>query len=253
MVDSISKTVRLFDDLFEIVPAETIELQREAYRLRYKFLSIERREPGYEALRFPDGLETDAYDEHSVQCLVRYKPTSVWAGSARLVLPKPDASEALLPAEAASGNILRADQFRSLDRRHLAEVSRLILEEPFRRRPGKAGSSRIHSVYDPMPQTVIPERNLAHLPLIGLLAAVLHLTVSNDISDWLAAIEPRLARLLSRLGLELDPIGPTFSYHGLRRMHCGNVYHVMTALRTRNPSVWEILTDGGRRYSLPND
>jgi N-acyl amino acid synthase of PEP-CTERM/exosortase system len=243
--------VRFFDDHFEIVSADTPELIQEAYRLRFNFLSEELREPGYEAWRFPDGLEIDAFDEHSVQCLVRYKPTSVWAGSVRLVLAKPGALEAPLPVEIAAGSRLSSDRINGLDRAHLAEISRLILSEPFRHRHEQASADSLDSNDGSQPHTSILDRRHVQLPLLGLLAATIHLTVSNDVSEWLAAMEPSLARLLKTLGIEFIPIGPEISYHGTRRPYFGNVQQVMKTLRRRKPRIWEILSDGGRRYPPP--
>jgi N-acyl amino acid synthase of PEP-CTERM/exosortase system len=247
---TVTDTNSSFNDLFEIVPADTPELERQAYRLRYKYLCIERREPGYEAWRFPDGLETDFYDAHSVQCLVKYRPTPEWAGSVRLVLPRPGALDAPLPVEAIHGRIVGPDQYRALDRRHLAEVSRLILAERFRQPGDRAASSPICRIDDPPPQPVLAHRQLARLALIGLLAGLLHLTQKNNISAWLAAMEPSLARLLRGLGVELHPIGPELLYHGLRQLYIGDVHQVIETLKRTHPGVWSIGIHAARSSAL---
>lgn len=240
-----------FDALFEIVPADTPALERQAYRLRYNFLSVERQEPGYEARRFPEGLETDLYDAHSVQCLVKYKPTSAWAGTVRLVLPRPEALERPLPVEAIPGSISATDQHRALDRRHLAEISRLILAEPFRHRSDTGPLHAIHRIDDPPPQSLPTHRHLARLALIGLLAGTLHMTVDNNISAWIAAMETSLARLLATLGVVLHPIGPELNYHGPRRVYVGDVEQVVETWKRINPEVWSIICHAARSSSLP--
>jgi N-acyl amino acid synthase of PEP-CTERM/exosortase system len=253
---TVTDTGESFDSLFEIVPADTPELERHAYRLRYNYLSIERREPGYEAWRFPEGLETDPYDAHSVQCLVKYKPTSAWAGTVRLVLPCPGALERSLPVQAIPGSISAADQHRALDKRHLAEISRLILAEPIRQPGGTAPSGSIHRIDDTAPKSVITQqsaimpRHLARLALIGLLTGTLHLTVMNNISAWLAAMEPSLARLLRSLGVVLHPIGPEVAYHGSRRVYLGDVNQVIETWKRINPGVWSIVRQAARSSAL---
>jgi N-acyl amino acid synthase of PEP-CTERM/exosortase system len=245
---TVTDTERSFNDLFEIVPADTPELERQAYRLRYNYLSVERPEPGYEAWRFPDGLETDPFDAHSVQCLVKYKPTSAWAGTVRLVLPRPEALERSFPVEAIPGSISATDQHRALDRRHLAEISRLILAEPFRQGRDKATRNSILRIDGVPTQSVVTHRYLAHLALIGLLAATFQLTLNNNISAWLAAMETSLARLLGRLGVEFHPIGPEIYYHGPRRVYLGDVDQVVETLKRTNPEVWSIVRHAARTH-----
>jgi N-acyl amino acid synthase of PEP-CTERM/exosortase system len=247
---TVTDTERSFNDLFEIVPADTPALKRQAYRLRYNVFCVEGRLPGFDAWRFPNGLETDPFDAHSVQCLVKYKPTSAWAGMVRLVLPCPEALERSFPVEAIPGSISATDQHRALDRRHLAEISRLILAEPFRQPRDRATSSAICRIDDPSPHSVITHRHLARLALIGLLAGTLQLTLENSISAWLAAMEPSLARLLRGLGVVLHPIGPEIPYHGSRRVYLGEVNQVVETWKRINPGVWSIVRHAARSSAL---
>jgi N-acyl amino acid synthase of PEP-CTERM/exosortase system len=237
--------VQFFDDNFEIVSADTPELKREAFRIRFSVFCEELCLPGNEPWRYPDGLETDAYDEHSAHCLLRYKPTANWVGTVRLVLTPPLDTATPFPVEAAAGHSLKTTHLQGVDRRHLAEISRLILSEPYRHRHDsiKPRTSRV----------VFTDQRHVQLPLLGLLAATMQLTVDNQITHWLAGIEPPLKRLLTRLGIELRPIGPEISYGGVRRPYFGEVSDVMAKLKRKNSRVWEIICDQGRRYQLPAD
>ena len=237
--------VRYFDDHFEIVAAATPELKREAFRIRFSVFSEELCLPGNEPWRYPDGLETDAHDKHSAHCLLRYKPTATWVGTVRLVLAPPLDIAAPLPVEAAAGSALETKHLDGVNRRHLAEISRLILSKPFRHRHDDTKS--------PTPKTAFTDRAHVQLPLLGLLAATIQLTVDNRITHWLAGIEPPLMRLLVQLGIELIPIGPEISYGGIRRPYFGKVSDVMTQLKNKNPRVWDIICDESRRYRLPVD
>ena len=237
--------VKYFNDHFELVAADTPELQREAFRIRFSVFSEELCLPSVEPWRFPNGLETDAYDEHSAHCLLRYRPTASWVGTVRLVLASPLHSAAPFPIEVAAGTAFERGQLEGVNRRHVAEISRLILSQPFRHRHDGTKS--------PTPKTAFTDRARVQLPLLGLLAATMQLTVDNEITHWLAGIEPSLNRLLVRLGIELTPIGPEISYGGVRRPYFGQVSAVMAKLEKQNPRIWQILCDQGRRYRLPAD
>jgi len=243
----VSEIVRYFNDQFEIVAADTPELQQQAFRIRFSVYSEELCLPGFEPWRYPDGLETDAYDEQSAQSLLRHKPTASWVGTVRLILARPRDTAVPFPLEAASGSALDSTNLYAVNRRHVAEISRLILTEPYRHLHGPDGTK------SPTSKAVFTDHRHFHLPLLGLLAATMQLTVDNRITHWLAGIEPPLKRLLVRLGIELTPIGPEISYGGVRRPYFGEVSAVMENLKKQNPRVWEILSDQGRRYRLPVD
>jgi N-acyl amino acid synthase of PEP-CTERM/exosortase system len=57
----------------------------EAFRLRYRVYC---EEAGYEdPAHYPDSLERDHYDAHSLQMLVRHRPTGIVVGAVRLIMP----------------------------------------------------------------------------------------------------------------------------------------------------------------------
>ena len=65
------------------MPATTQALREECYRIRH---DVYCRELGFEAVR-EDGMETDAYDPHSVHCLLRAHASDRLIGCIRLILP----------------------------------------------------------------------------------------------------------------------------------------------------------------------
>jgi N-acyl amino acid synthase of PEP-CTERM/exosortase system len=237
--------VRYFENHFEIVSANTPELKREAFHIRFEVLSEELWLPGFEPWRHPDRLEHDQYDEYSAQCLLKHKPTGSWVGTVRLVLAAHMDSRMPLPVEAAAGYALERRHLRGVDRRGVAEISRLILTEPFRHRHDNKQLSHQKAIFT--------DHRHVELPLLGLFAATMQLTVTNGITHWLAAMEPSLQRLLKRHGLEFTPIGPEMNYSGIRRPYFGEVSKVMKRLKQKKPRVWEIICDGGRRYTPPNE
>ncbi|RMF21544.1 MAG: PEP-CTERM/exosortase system-associated acyltransferase, partial [Cyanobacteria bacterium J083] len=74
-----------FNRYFELVMADTPELKREVYSIRYRVYC---EELSYESTdKFPDGLEKDAYDDHSIHYLLKHRPSGLYAGCVRIVLP----------------------------------------------------------------------------------------------------------------------------------------------------------------------
>ena len=57
--------VAAFNEYFEVIDADTPELLREAFRVRYQVLCVEQRAPGFPASRYPEKMESDDYDRHS--------------------------------------------------------------------------------------------------------------------------------------------------------------------------------------------
>src|SRR5262245_36195749 len=90
---------KMFHRYFDIVPADTDRLRDEAFRIRYEVYCEELKfEPKH---HYPDKLECDHYDDQSLHCLLRYKPTGEYAGCVRVVFPNPHKPDEPLPFERA--------------------------------------------------------------------------------------------------------------------------------------------------------
>src|SRR5688572_19271143 len=91
--------VAAFHEYFEVIPANSKELQHEVFRLRYQVLCLEQRVPGFDAARYPDQCERDIYDDHSSHVLLLHRPSGGFVGTARLILSDPAHPKKLLPLE----------------------------------------------------------------------------------------------------------------------------------------------------------
>lgn len=213
---------------FEVVPAQSESLKREAFRLRH---DVYCRDLGFEPCS-PDGLETDRYDRHSLHCLVRALGSGMIVGGARLVLVNPEAPQAPLPFEAlcgttAGGNI--AFNGRPLDRFRIAEISRLAVLGRYRRRRGEEDRP---FAMDTMAEGS-SELRLPYLP-VALYLALLALARKHDIVQLFALLEPRLAKSINRLGGNLVPFGDAISHRG-QRIACS--LEVGATIESMNPFV----------------
>src|SRR6478609_11670777 len=121
-----------FGQMFELAPAldeASIDL---VHRIRHEVYCMDL---GWEPPR-ANGLEIDAYDWHSVHCLLRRRDNGEAVGCTRLILTRPDEPAHPLPFEDSCREVIdRAliDPAR-LPRKELGEVSRLAVLHGFRQR-----------------------------------------------------------------------------------------------------------------------
>ena len=243
----------VFQQNFEIVKAVTPLLIDEAYRLRYQVYCEEK---GYEdASRFPDQREYDAYDSHSVHCLVRHRFSGVYIGVARLVLPHPRKTGQLLPIEQhCQLNLAETHpHFAALPRQSLGEASRFSVSRVFRRRVTEEGLIwGISRESDSFNADFYPGLNRRHLPMIslGLIGGLFQMCVDHGIDYCYAAMEPALLRLLKGFGLNFQPLGMPVEYHGMRVPAIFPVNEMHQVMRQR-PELRDILLAADRDSPQP--
>jgi len=253
----LSATYELFNEHFEIVRADTWELRDAAYALRYQVYCVEN--PFEDAELHRDGREQDEFDAHAVHSLVRYRDTGAFAGCVRLILPDPANPAGPLPIEVDCGHAFydRHQAVRpTIDRSRLAEISRFAVSKAFKRRFAEAKSpsgAAPEVVYqDPGQDPEIAHRVLPHIT-IGLIAAVIRMSVEHDITYWYAVMEPGLLRLLSRFGIRFQSVGHLVDHHGRRRPAATSVAEVIQRIHRERPDIWEIVSDRGRFPGLEED
>ena len=61
-------------------------------------------------------------------------------------------------------------------------------------------------------------------------------------------MEPALLRLLARLGIHFEDVGPLVDYHGRRQPCVINIETMLTQVHRERPDVWAILTEGGQHW-----
>jgi len=207
------KLVEDFERYFNVVFANTEQLKQEVYGVRYRVYC---EEFNYEATDlFPDKLETDEYDDISMHCLITHKATGKSAGCVRLVPAPQTQPDFLLPLEKYCDESIDKQFVKNLhlDRQKECELSRLAVDQTFRRRPGEQ-MSRFGSL------TVldVPENEQRTFPLIAVSAfvAAIALTDLCGRNSVFAMMEPFLPRLLTRSGIRFVRSGRDVDYHGIR-------------------------------------
>jgi N-acyl amino acid synthase of PEP-CTERM/exosortase system len=223
-----------------VVPRGDADLREDVFRLRYQVYCVEN--PFEDPASNPDGLERDAYDERAVHCLLRHKRTQAWAGAVRLILPnQTDLANSFALQEHCQDPMISDPNRFPISK--MAEVSRFCVSKDFRKRQGDW-------IY---PQSNEPgdrqdERRVVPNMTLGLIEGLVRMSLENGIFYWCAVMERPLLRLLSRLGINFENIGPLVDYHGRRQPCFLEIRSMLIRVQDERPDVWEILTDGGRHW-----
>lgn len=216
------------------------ELRDAAFRLRYQVYCIEN--PFEDPADNPDGRERDAYDDRAAHCLLLHLPSHTWAGAVRLI--PPDRSE---PSQSFALQQVCFDPMISDPKRfpvlEMGEVSRFCISKTFRRRQG----DRLFPASNE-PGDREDERRVIPNMTLGLIEGLVRMSLDSDIRYWCAVMEPALLRLLARLGIHFQNIGPLVDYHGHRQPCFLELETMLTQVRAERPDVWDILTDGGQHW-----
>jgi N-acyl amino acid synthase of PEP-CTERM/exosortase system len=223
-----------FNSHFDILPADTMERVRTAQRIRHQVYCIEH---PHEKPDNRDGLEIDAFDTHAAQSLLIHRSSSAAFGTLRLILPLADRLQASFPVQ----GVLDQDSLRQLNRLPLhttAEISRFSISRRFRRIADNSASAECLAFLD----------NSSALMRLGLMQALVRMSVQNGITHWCAAMEPTFQRLLAAMAIRFHPVGPLVEYHGLRQPCYGEVGAILNAVKRERPAFWSVLTDGGALF-----
>jgi len=189
----------VFDDIYEVILADSPATQAIHRKIRYHVYCVER---GYEdPAAYPNGEESDLWDDDAVQFVARERMSGRCVGAIRLILPR----AVDFPVETL-GCLSPAASLK-LRRRQLGELSRVCI---------------VRTPQAWMYQGTLT-RGLGHVPknrelevLIGLVRAVTVFGMQRGIERCYVLITEAFARLLGRLGLVLEPAGEPVDHRGLR-------------------------------------
>jgi N-acyl amino acid synthase of PEP-CTERM/exosortase system len=199
-----------FRTRFEVVPAVTDELKDHGYRLRH---SVYVEDLQFEPPR-DDGREIDAYDAQAKTILLRHIGTWAFIACARLIRTPADDPGQSLPFERICAATLDHERLRAgaVARSAIAEASRLAVISKFRRREGEA------PVPAPLDDRDFGDLHFPRFPymIIGLYLGIIALARLDGIRRLYLLTEPRLAEHLSRLGVEVVPVGGPVEHRGTR-------------------------------------
>lgn len=217
------------------------ELREAVFRLRYQVYCVEN--PFEDPAANPDGLEQDPFDARAVHALLLHKRSRSWAGAVRLILPnEADPAQSFALQEVCSDPMISDPERFPV--REMAEVSRFCISKDFRKRQGDWLYPQSNEPNDNQ-----DERRVVPNMTLGLIEGLVQMSLDHGILYWCAVMERPLLRLLSRLGIHFENIGPLVEYHGKRQPCVLRIDTMLKQVQEERPDVWEILTDGGRHWN----
>jgi N-acyl amino acid synthase of PEP-CTERM/exosortase system len=229
-----------FERYFEVIEADTPDLVEKAHAIRYRVYCEETH--FLTAAKDANGLEKDNFDAHSVHALLMHRKSGQPVGTVRLVLPLADAPTRSFSIQAVTEEpvIKNATAFPLLA---TAEISRFCIERQFRRRA-------TDTLYDqegnePTASENPAERRSGPLMRLGLMQAIVSMSVRRGMTHWCAVMEPTLLRMLQAMGIAFTPIGPLVDYHGLRQPCTGDIAKMLDGVKRERPDFWDVITAGG--------
>ena len=203
-----------FYKYFTIRFANTKELRQAAYKIRHNVYS---NELGWEPTNKSE-MEIDEYDYTSYHCILEHRTTKICAGCIRLIIPPIDNIKFKLPFEKMSIQStkltdLNPDAFR---RGSFGELSRLAVLKSFRQ---KGKEEKIPSDLKENKSQIATFNNdkrcFSHVTTGLYLAGFALASICNHVGIF-AVMEPKLNRLLRRIGFASVQISDEMNYRGSR-------------------------------------
>jgi N-acyl amino acid synthase of PEP-CTERM/exosortase system len=227
-----------YNQYFDVVRADNPQLLELAYRLRYQVYCVEN--PFEDPTRCRDRREVDEDDDRSVHTLLIHRPSRLAAGTARVIMPRLGANRPL-PIEGLIGR-REWETIRHLPRLRTAEISRFAVSKEFRRR---SGEQRYADARFPYPAADGGHKRLVPYITFGLLRGILEICLEHEITMLTAVMDPALLRLLTRLGLHFEPLGPLVEHHGLRQPCIAEIAALIENSRDQASLLWGYLEASG--------
>jgi N-acyl amino acid synthase of PEP-CTERM/exosortase system len=216
---------------YDFYLADTDEGKSIHFRLRYQVYCL--REKYEDPNRHPNYLEQDIFDGMSVQFIARSRMTGEWLGAMRLIIGPPHN----LPVTHISD--VNLSKYSETNGHDVAEASRLCTLLPSHLRSNlslKKGNS--------FPQTVSSQKHglrtlQASYISLGLIRAARLYCLEHDITYCFFLISDPLARMLRRLGMEIQVVGSPCQHRGWRSPYIHNVRTGYQAMSVRSPELYK--------------
>jgi len=202
-----------FHKYFSVDLATSPEQKQEIFRVRYRVYCDEF---GLEdGDKYPDKAEYDEFDDYAIQFLISHKASGIPAGCARLVPAAVSSNYHMLPFEKYCADGIDDDYLHKLgmDRGHICEISRLLVDSSFRQRSGET-MTRLGKP-NAMDFSHHEERTFSLVAVAGYLATMA-LTDITGRTNMFAMMDPYLPEVLQQAGIQFRRVGKDVDYHGVR-------------------------------------
>jgi N-acyl amino acid synthase of PEP-CTERM/exosortase system len=207
---------RLFWSHFTPLYADSEALRDQVFRIRHEVFC---EEFGFEPLS-ADQRERDEFDPIAHHFLLGHNQSQQFAGCVRLIVPRPEANQSMLPiARFCWPHLDPYVQMLLQSRARCGEISRLAVRARYRRRQSdphtpEGGALQAEAADRSADRRLFPFVSFGIYLCIGAALELLHQRGQLDAA--LIMMEPKLYRNLKQQGFNFQPAGPVIDYHGRR-------------------------------------
>ncbi|MCK9991358.1 MAG: PEP-CTERM/exosortase system-associated acyltransferase [Rugosibacter sp.] len=217
-----------FSKTQDVLSLDIMRLRYEVYCNECHFLK---------ATDYPDGYESDEYDDNAYHVAARNEDGRTVA-TARLVYADVSGK---FPFESHCATY---DNFVFPDRQSCAEVSRLVVDKGYRRRPGDSMQGVAKDFVEKAKVRDIPfqedeakgkhRRHISPQILMGMFRQMYQHSRDNGTYHWFAAMEKGLARSLDRMGFHFTKVGDETDYYGPVAVYYADLRQLSQNLKESN-------------------
>jgi N-acyl amino acid synthase of PEP-CTERM/exosortase system len=209
-----------FSDFFQASQAISHHEKKEVFRLRHKVYC---EELNFELPR-PSGLEHDDFDRRALHCSLADAQSGEIAGTLRLIHCHQEPGP--LPIEKYFAGRFTAPHLTPscFPRQHVCEISRLAVAAKFRRRIKDTAAKDL-------PTLSSSSRPFNRYIAIGLYLMATAMCLEKGYYHGFVTIEPSLARILQRIGINFNQIGESIDFNGKRAPYYLNAREVAANLQ----------------------
>jgi N-acyl amino acid synthase of PEP-CTERM/exosortase system len=216
---------------YDFYLSDTNEGKSIHFALRYQVYCL--REKYEDPSRHQNHLEQDAFDGMSAHFIARSRITGEWLGAMRLIIGP---AQNLPVTHISTVNL---SKYSDANGHNVAEASRLCTLVPTHLRSNlslKKVNSSPHSVSSQKNGSRTLQTSYISL---GLIRAARQYCLQNDITYCFFLISDPLARMLRRLGMEIQVVGSPCQHRGWRSPYIHNVRTGYQAMSVRSPELYK--------------
>lgn len=225
----------IFNHHFEIVVADTPDLQKISHQLRYQIFCVERKFD----MPAQNQMEQDEYDHRAVHFMIKLRHNGAFIGTGRLIMPSTTGSVPLLdklsPNKRTEFNLYNPTLLK-----RTCEISRLGFLRQY--------SRFSHKTYGLRPSwlTFLLGKRLSDMGKLGLYRGIFTLAKQNGMDDCVFCTDAFLITRFKKIGFKVyDTIDDSLNVHGPVTAIKFNVDAMLEDGKKNAPARWAIVTDNG--------
>lgn len=236
-----------FYDTFKLVRADTPNLKKQAYQLRYDVYIEEngRIDLGKKSC----ALEKDIFDKYSEHVLMYHKASGMLAGTVRVILPRRTDLGHSFPIQSLCDHpYLHMDDKSS----NLCQISRMCLSKEFRNRPldGPYLPAYYDQDYTTGPTKQLFVKRTIPYAAVGLLSAALEIALEHKILNCVWMLDEDQMRIMRKLGMIYKTLGPRINLDVKQQPFIFNIKHTLENMNYENPQCGEVVSRHGELNRL---